>query len=213
MKNITLFIILGGLIIGCNPRSKEDLDTSSTQQSEVKTVDPTWPMPEGAAVIELSKTEVSKEGDLIEGKVTLNRLTLLLDTMLPKGFNEAVPLVITVKVSDGEVAKFRDGLTSFEHTVNINNVGADGTYSFPVELIGYKPGNVSVLLSWKWPVATEGCCSIALLAILAGCNNNAACICTTMAAMPAPGSWCCSIHPLVFRYYWSFYKCAGPSPY
>lgn len=213
MKNVMLFIIVVALFAGCNQNSKENADVSSKPVSETKAVDPVWPMPEGASSIEFSKSMVSKEGELIQGKVTLNGLTLLLDTTLPKGFNEAVPLVITVKVSDGEIAKFRDGLTSFEHSVNINNIGADGMYSFPVELIGYKPGNVSVMLSWKWPVATEGCCSIALLAILAGCNNNAACICTTMAAMPAPGSWCCSIHPLMFRYYWSFYKCPGLSPY
>jgi len=211
MKNVILFILVAALIAACNPSSTED--ASARPEPEVQVVEPTWPMPEGAAAIELNKTEVSEEGELIEGRVTLNGLTLLLDTTLAEGFSEAIPLVITMKVADGEVAKFRDGLTSFEHTVNINNIGENGVYSFPVELIGYRSGNVSLLLSWKWPVATEGCCSIALLAILAGCNNNAACICSTMAAMAAPGSWCCSIHPKVFRYYWGFYTCAGPSPY
>ena len=207
-----LLIMAATLFAGCRPCLNDG--TSPIPEPIVKVTDPAWPMPEGAATVELSKTTVSKEGELIKGKVTLKGLTLLLDTSLTStGFNEAIPLLITVKAADGEVVKFRDGLNSFEHSVNINSIGANGMYSFPVELIGYKPGNVSLILTWRWRVATEGCCSIALLAILAGCNNNAACICSTMAAMAAPGSWCCSIHPLMFRYYWGFYKCTGLSPY
>ena len=207
-----LFIVIAAMFAACNQKSKEVTDIPIPEQ-EVKVVDPTWPMPEGAAIIKLSKTEISKEGELIEGNVTLNGLTLLKDSIFSGDFNDVIPLVITAKITDGEVAKFRDGLSSYEHRVDINKIGANGVYSFPIELIGYKPGSISIMLSWKWPVATEGCCSIALLAVLAGCNNNAACICTTLAAMAAPGSWCCSIHPKVFRYYWSFYGCTGPSPY
>lgn len=203
MKTITLMIIVA-VMLGCSER---------LPKPEVKIEDPTWPMPESGAAIELSKTEVLKKGDLIDGKIILNGLTLLTDTILPEGFSDAIPLTIKVDVVDGEVIKFRDGATSFVHSVNINKIGANGKYSFPVELIGYKSGQVSLLLSWKWPVATEGCCSIALLSILAGCNNNAACICKTMAAMAAPGSWCCSVHPKIFRYYWTFYGCTGVPPY
>ena len=207
-----LFIMIAAMLVACNQRPKEVANVPSPEP-EVKVVDPTWPMPEGAAAIELSNTEVSKEGELIEGNVTLKGLTLLKDTIFSGEFNDVIPLVITARIAKEEVAKFRDGLSSYEHRVDINKIGADGVYSFPIELIGYKTGNVSVMLSWKWPVATEGCCSIALLAVLAGCNNNAACICATLAAMAAPGSWCCSIHPKVFRYYWGFYGCTGPSPY
>lgn len=213
MKNITLLIVMVVLLTACDrcPNIVNDIPTPPV--ADVKTTEPAWPMPEGAAAIQLSKTDVSKEGELIEGSITLNGLTLLLDTMLDKGFKEAIPLVIIVKAGDGDVVRFRDGLASLEHTVNIGSISKDGKYSFPVELIGYKSGRASLRLSWKWPVATEGCCSIALLTILAGCNNNAACICSTMSAMAAPCSWCCSIHPWMFRYYRRFYKCTGPSTY
>ncbi len=207
-----LFIMIAAMFTACNQKPKE-VASVPNPEPEVKVVDPTWPMPEGAAVIELSKTEVSREGELIEGNITLKGLTLLKDSIFSGDFNDAIPLIITAKITNNEVAKFRDGLSNYEHHVSINNIGADGIYSFPIELIGYKLGTISIALSWKWTVATEGCCSIALLAVLAGCKNNTACICATLAAMAAPGSWCCSIHPKMFRYYWGFYGCTGPSPY
>ncbi len=200
------------MLAACNQKSKKVTGVPNPEP-EVKVVEPTWPMPEGAATIKLSAEKVSEKGELIEGNVTLEGLTLLKDSIFSGGFNDAIPLIVTATIADGDVAKFRDGLSSYEHHVNIGNIQVNGVYSFPIELIGYQPGTVSIALSWKWTVATEGCCSIALLAVLAGCNNNAACICRTLAAMAAPGSWCCSIHPKMFRYYWGFYGCTGPSPY
>ncbi|NMH88797.1 hypothetical protein [Flavivirga algicola] len=212
MKKSVLFFMIAAMLVACNQKSKEVTGTPNLEP-EVKVVEPTWPMPEDAATVKLSKTEISEKGELIEGNVTLKGLTLLKDSIFTGDFNDAIPLIVTATITNDDVAKFRDGLGSYEHHVNIDNIGADGIYSFPIELIGYQSGTVSIALSWKWTVATEGCCSIALLAVLAGCNNNAACICTTLAAMAAPGSWCCSIHPKMFRYYWSFYGCTGLSPY
>ncbi len=212
MRNLVLFTIIMTLLVACNQKPQE-VKTVSDSKHEVKVVDPTWPMPEGAAIIKLSSEQVSKESELIEGKVSLNGLTLLKDSIFTGDFNEVIPLIITVESTDGDIAKFRDGLNTYEHRVDVSKIEKDGTYVFPIELIGYNPGTINITLSWKWPVATEGCCSIALLAVLAGCNNNAACICKTLAGMAAPGSWCCKIHPKMFRYYWGFYGCTGPSPY
>lgn len=200
-KTMLLMLIL--LAVGCN-------NIPLNNQSARIGHEPTWPFPEGAVNINLSQTEVTNKGELIKMNISVHNLKLLQDESIPKDF---APLIIVLEIETPNTIRFSDGKSILEHAVDVAEIGTDGSYTFSHELIGYRPGNIGIVAFWKWPILTEGCCSTALLAILAGCGNSPACICATMAAMPAPGSWCCSIHPKVFRLWWSIYACTGASPY
>ena len=205
-KILWLSILLAAACNQSTQHTNEERETDEQPAVEGEV----WPVPEGGAIVNLAKNEISEKGELVKMEVKLLNLKLLVDEHLPADF---APLTIVVQIQTPENVRFNDGEAILEHEVDIHKIEADGSYTFTNELIGYRPGVIGIFVSWKWKILSEGCCSTALLAILAGCGNNAACICSTLAGMAAPGSWCCKLHPLTFRYYWSFYGCTGPSPY
>ncbi len=178
-------------------------------------VDPIWPMPEGVAVIELSRTTVEHAGEPIDGLVTIHDLSLLQN----ENVGNLGPFYLILQNKTPGVVSFTDGKTYHEHIVETSNIQPDGTYSFPFDLIGLKEGEFDLALGWKFSILTEGCCAVALQSIYIGCGvysgsqGATQCVCDCLKDMPAPGSWCCKLHPKTFRIAWSLWGCSGKCPY
>lgn len=177
-------------------------------------VEPTWPVPTEGATIVLSKTRVDRPGEQIAGLVIVRDLRLLQDRHIP---HLGSLLLILEIIQTREVVRFAEtGNFFLEHTVDPRRIAA-GTYTFPIQLVGFGEGDFQLALGWKWRIFTEGACSVAINGVYAGCRIggalNAECVCRTLADLPAPGSWACKVHPLTFRAAWALWGCPGPSPY
>ena len=184
------------------------------RRQEPECVEPVWPMPEGAADIQLPQTSIGRRGERFPVSVTVKNLKLLQD----KYFAGLGPLLLIVENKTPEAARFEGGGGNFlEHKVDPSRIGSDGSYTFTFQLVGGRGGVPRLLLGWKWRILTEGACSTAINGVYAGCwiggQLNKNCVCQTLADMPAPGSWACKAHPLTFRAVWSLWGCPGASPY
>jgi len=187
---------------------------NAAQPTGLECVDPVWDMPRGAATIRLSQNEITPGQKEVTGVVTVNDLGRWFKT---ENLSRLGPLKLILQIETPKVVRFPGGNTFMEHIVDPSLIANDGTYNFNFQLNGRQPGVISLALRWKWTILTEGACSVAINGVYAGCTIggalNAACVCATLGAMPAPGSWACSVHPLTFRAAWALWGCAGPSPY
>jgi hypothetical protein len=190
---------------------------AARRPGEPECVEPVWTtFPDGALTVQLSATSV-KKGDEVTGQVTAHDLKLLTDPNVPNSQLGPLLLFVIIDQASSRNLRFANNALFLEHTVNLAQIQQDGSYSFHFTLKAVKAGPVALVFGWKWRILTEGACSVAIDGVYAGCKIggqlNAACVCATLAALPAPGSWACKIHPLTFRAVWKLWGCAGPSPY
>lgn len=179
--------------------------------NEPEAMDPMWDAPMEDISLALNPSIVEKSNTVINGIVTISDLSWL------KGIPDIGPFLLILKSETPSVALFPNREVFLEHTVNPALIQADGSYSFPFTMVGYKPGKVAIKFFWKFRIFTEGACSVAIDGVYAGCalagQLNSNCVCATLANLPAPGSWACRIHNITFRTVWSLWKCPGTSPF
>lgn len=179
----------------------------SPHYNEPESVDPMWDAPMEDIDLTLTPSAVEKPDTAISGTVIIRDLGWLNE--IPS----LGPFFLILKSETPLIALFPDRKVFLEHIVSSALIQPDGSYSFSFTMTGYKPGDISLKLFWKWRILTEGACSVAIDAAYLGCDFDSSCVCQVLADMPAPGSWACSIHPTVFRHNWASLNCPGVCPY
>ncbi len=184
-------------------------DPAPVLDTPVSCYEPTWQVPDDAYKVQLEVPETAEPGAIIEGVIVVDGASMANLSHL-----QSIPLILVAQIQDPNTASFENGL---DHVYTQVNIGEATKFKFPIKVVMRAKGAVKIFLGWKWRIATEGCCSVAINSVYLGCKLggqlNSACVCAALNGLAWPGSWCCKRHPLTFRQVWKDWGCTGVSPY
>lgn len=181
---------------------------------------PTWVMAESDSLVQLSQSHVVESGQVITGEVLLPDTVVQFDgvslSLADLGLG-----VVTLTIETPEIAEFSSGGCALEWPVSPCQMSSDGGLRLDFSIVGVAPGEPCFAISWKTSVLGEGACSIAILAVYAGCKKagtlTANCVCSALGRLKWPATWACAAFPHTFRAVWDSWDCQakgfGPSPY
>ena len=189
---------------------------------EPECVDPVWPVPDGAATVELQDPTLLAAGEPVSGTVFVDDLSWLQGDIV----SQAGDFLLYIQPTVPGAVVFADGKGYHEHVVDVYDIQEDGSYTYDFDILyGYGgEEEIALVLGWKIRILTEGACSIAINAAVLGAIIHQSdpslfvrTVCECLKNLPAPGSWACKIHPRTFRAAWSLWGCQnlgyGPSPF
>ena len=130
-------VVTLALLVFLNASVSTTASAQGSRRQEPECVEPVWPMPEGAADIQLPQTSIGRRGERFPVSVTVRNLKLLQD----RHFAGLGPLLLIVENKTPEAAHFEGGGGNFlEHRVDPSRIGSDGSYTFTFQLVGGKGG-------------------------------------------------------------------------